>query len=99
MNWWVEVRPIDGAENWDGFAFPWPDRQEQLSEGETFTLMLCLDWRGSVVLCSPWEAIADPHTTIIEERCRQASFPALASPGPLRWWRLQAKIVNRPAAE
>lgn len=99
VNWWVEVRPVAGTTNWDGFAFSWPNPKDQLSEGELWTLMLCLDWRGEVVLCSPWEAVADPQTAVIVAHCRQPVYPALDSPGPLRWWKLQAEIVNRPLSE
>lgn len=95
VNWWIEVEPVEGDGDWKGFSFEWPGAKGQMSEGEVWTLLVGVDWEGRVLTCSAWEEAADARTSVMKEYCSNATFPALDERGPLRWWKLQAKVVNR----
>lgn len=99
VKWWVEIESVQGEEDWDGLSFEWPHPKDQMSEGEVWTLLAGVDWEGHVLTCSAWEEADDARTPLIVSRCLSASFPTLDEPGPLRWWKLQAKVVNRPIIE
>ncbi|YCM46290.1 hypothetical protein V2O64_09705 [Verrucomicrobiaceae bacterium 227] len=99
VKWWVEIESVQGDGEWDGISFEWPNPKDPMSEGEVWTLLAGVDWEGHVLTCSAWEESDDARTPLILNRCRSAAFPALAQPGPLRWWKLQARVVNRPTVE
>lgn len=95
VDWWVEFRAIDGAPNWGGFSFRWPDQKAALSEGETWTVLIGLDWQGGIVTSTAWEDAADPRTPFILEKVRESNFPRLPKEGPLRWVKIEARIYNQ----
>jgi len=99
VKWWLEIQSVQGPGDWGGVSFEWPNPKDQMSEGEVWTLLAGVDWEGHVLTCSAWEESDDARTPLILGRCRSASFPALEKPGPLRWWKLQARVVNRPIVE
>ena len=103
-NWWIAIEPIEGGTDWKGLEFPWPrsddpGKKNTMSEGESWTVTLALDWKGRVIVCEAWEEVDDERTPLILSKIREAAFPALESEGPLRWWKLQARIVNKLLAE
>jgi len=101
-NWWVEVRVIDapthGLGNITPFSFPWPspDRARELSEGEMWTTLLAVDWKGEPLLLEPSTESSNARTPVILSEYRKLKFPPLAEGSPLRWWKLEARLVNRP---
>jgi len=95
INWWIEVEVIEGEKTWEGFSFEWPGPKDRMSEGETWTLLVGVDWEGHVLTCTAWDEQSDPRTQLIKEYCFNTDFPALDQRGPLRWWKLQATVVNR----
>jgi hypothetical protein len=99
VKWWVEIESVQGAGGFSTISFEWPNPKDPMSEGEVWTLLAGVDWEGHVLTCSAWEEADDARTPVIISRCLSASFPALAGPGPLRWWKLQARVVNRPIDE
>jgi len=99
VKWWIEIESVQGAGDWEGISFEWPNPKEPMSEGEVWTLLAGVDSEGHVLTCSAWEESDDARTPLILGRCRSASFPPLENPGPLRWWKLQARVVNRPIVE
>jgi hypothetical protein len=102
INWWIEVERIEGPGGFENFAFPfaWKDRPRLMSEGETWTVIVVVDQRGMAIsLDGSWEKENDPRTEAILQKIRAQRFPALSAEGPLRIWRLQARLVNRPIPE
>ncbi|MGC6567403.1 MAG: hypothetical protein ACON38_17545 [Akkermansiaceae bacterium] len=95
VNWWIEVESVEGDEDWEGFSFEWPGAKDQMSEGEVWSLLVGVDWEGRVLTCTAWEEATDPRTPMVKDYCFNATFPSLEERGPLRWWKLQAKVVNR----
>ncbi len=98
VNWWVEVSPVDGPDGLQPFAFEWMDARP-MSEGEIWTILLAVDWQGRVVVSEASEKADDPRTAGILEECRALAFEALPEKSPLRWWKLEAIVVNRPLKE
>lgn len=102
VNWWIEVEEIEGPEGFEPFAFPfpWPEDPDLMSEGDSWAVILAVDWRGVVVSIDGWwERSDDPRTPAILEKIRARAFAQLSAEGPLRIWRLHASLVNRPPAE
>lgn len=102
INWWVEVEVIQGPEGLEPFAFPfdWPEDPKLMSEGELWSVVLTADWRGRVVAVDAWwEKAGDVRTPAILEKVRSQEVSVLPAKGPLRIWRLEARVVNRPLAE
>ncbi|MFT6864603.1 MAG: hypothetical protein ACJAVK_003171 [Akkermansiaceae bacterium] len=102
VNWWVEVGVVEGPEGLAPFAFPfeWPDEPKLMSEGELWSVVLTADWRGRVVAAEGWwEKVRDRRTQVILEKVRSREITALPEKGPLRVWRLEARVVNRPLTE
>ena len=99
IKWWVTIESVQGAGEFQPISFEWPEPKDQMSEGEVWTLLAGVDWEGRVLTCSAWEEADDARTPLIISRCRSVSFPALEEPGPLRWWKLQARVENRPISE
>ncbi len=93
---------VEGPEGLAPFAFPfeWPDDPKLMSEGEIWSVVLTADWRGRVVGVEGWWAKAeDLRTPVILEKVRSREIVLLSEKGPLRVWRLEARVVNRPLAE
>ena len=104
VNWWVEVSIVDGLmgkKGLEAFSFPWPeaDPDRELSEGEIWTVLVGVDWQGQVVLSEPTIESQNARTPVILAKYRSVKFPALSKKGPLRWWKLEALIVNHPYSE
>ncbi len=101
VNWWVDVRAIDGPEGIEPFSFPWPKSigEKGLSEGEIWTVLLAVDWNGEVVINEPTIQSDNARTSVILAKYRELEFEALSKKAPLRWWKLEARVVNRPLAE
>ena len=102
VNWWVEVGVVEGPEGVAPFAFPfeWPDDPKLMSEGELWSVVLTADWRGRVVAVEGWwEKSRDRRTQVILEKVKSQEIAALSGKGPLRVWRLEARVVNRPLSE
>lgn len=104
-NWGIEVEVIEGPEGFSGFSFPFPADGSSpiaalMSEGESWIVVAVADWRGVVVsLDGSWEKDNDPRTARILEKIRARRVSPLAGEGPLRIWRLQATVVNRPESQ
>lgn len=98
VNWWVEVSPIEGSEDFKPFAFKWMDPQP-MSEGEIWTILMAVDHEGRIVVSEVSNKADDPRTEIILAECRARDFGSLDEPGPLRWLKLEAIVVNRPISE
>lgn len=104
-HWWIEVEVIEGPEGFREFAFPFPAEDDPqiaalMSEGESWTLVVVVDWRGVVVsLDGSWEKDNDPRTGRILEKIRARGFSPLPVEAPLRIWRLRATVVNRPESQ
>ncbi len=96
VNWWVEVQVVDGPAGVQPFSFPWPaaDDARELSEGEIWTVLLAVDWQGKLVVHEPISESVNARTSVILARCRKLKFPAVAPETPLRWWKLEARVVN-----
>lgn len=102
VNWWIEVDIVEGPEGFAPFAFPfkWPDDPKLMSEGELWSVVLTADWQGRVVAAEGWwEKARDRRTQVILEKVKSQRISALSGKGPLRVWRLEARVVNRPIAE
>ncbi len=100
-NWWVEVRVIDGPATLAPFSFKWPDPDPErgLSQGEIWTVLLGVDWRGKVVVNEPTIKSSNVRTPVILKKYRALTFLPLPKKSPLRWWKLEARVVNRPPPE
>lgn len=98
VNWWVEVSPIEGPNGLEPFSFKWGDTQP-MSEGEIWTILLAVDWQGRVVVAETSIKVNDPRTAEIINKCRALDFDTLPEQGPLRWWKFEAIVVNRPLPE
>lgn len=101
-NWWIEVDRVSGPDGLEEFSFLFagPSEPKLMSEGDTWTVVLAVDWRGVVVtIDAGWEKSSDPRTNWILDQIRARRFETLAGEGPLRVWRLRATLVNRPAEE
>ena len=101
VNWWVEVSLVDGPKGLEDFSFQWPeaDPDREMSEGEIWTVLLAVDWKGKVVVNEPTINSVNARTRVILDKYRALNFEALAKEGPLRWWKLEARVVNRPLPE
>ena len=101
VNWWIEVRVLDGPEGLSPFSFAWPgsDETSELSEGELWTVLLAVDWRGRVVLNEATSESLNARTPVILSKYRQLEFPVLDQEAPLRWWKLEARLLNRSLSE
>jgi len=98
-NWWIEVGVIEGAEGLAPFEFPFRLLEDlgTMSEGESWVIVVAVDWRGAVVSINGWWERADePRTAKVLEEIRAHSFPPFSRDEDLRIWRLEARLVNRP---
>jgi len=98
VNWWIEVTPVDGPDELESFEFPWTEEQ-QMSEGEIWTVLLGVDWQGKVVFAEPTAKVDDPRTPVILAKYKALAFDILPVGSPLRLWKLEARVVNRPLPE
>ena len=102
INWWIEVVVIDGPAELQPFSFAcdWPADVVSMSEGEIWPVVVSVDWLGRVVAAEAWwEKGEDVRTSAILEKVRSQHYPSLPAEAPLRNWRLEAQIVNRPPSE
>ena len=103
-NWWVEVFVVDGPTGKNGlepFSFPWPEESAdlELSEGEMWAVLVGVDWEGKVVMNEPTSKSSNERLEVILAKYRTLEFSPLPKKGPLRWWKLEARIVNHPYTE
>lgn len=99
-NWWIKVKVVDGPAGLKSLDFPfeWSQDPNLMSEGEIWSIVLTADWRGRVVAVEAWwEKANDVRTGPILNRLRSERIEPLPKMGPLRVWRLEAELVNRPA--
>lgn len=101
-NWWIEIKVIQGPPGVKNFEFPfdWAQDPKLMSEGEIWSIVLTADWRGRIVAVEGWwEKANDARTVPILERIRSEKIEPMAEEGPLRVWRLEAEVVNRPTEQ
>lgn len=95
MEWWIEVRTLDGPSTVVAFSAPWT-ADGPMSAGETWIVTVGANRQGQVVVCESWENESDPRTPEILTLCRTQAWPADDQSSAIRWWRLEAKVVSRP---
>lgn len=102
-DWWLEVRAAGDGVAWQGLEVPWGEvinrggerRVSPLSEGEYWTVVLGLDWRGGVVMCEAPQESDDSRTEFVLSFLRSRSYPGLGAEGPVRVWTLVARLFNK----
>lgn len=101
VNWWVEVRVVEGPDGLAPFSFAWPDSDpgREMSEGEIWTVLVGVDWQGKIVFNEPTINSVNSRTPVLLKKYLALEFAALPEKSPLRWWKLEARAVNRPLPE
>ena len=102
VNWWVKVAVVDGPNGGievEPYQFEWTGPLDQMSEGETWTVLMGVDWQGEIVVSETSDQAKGPKAEMILKKLRETKFPALEKKAPLRWWRLESCVVNRPFIE
>ncbi|MFT6181371.1 MAG: hypothetical protein ACI9NQ_000356 [Paracoccaceae bacterium] len=101
VNWWVDVRVVEGPDGLAPFSFPWPDSDpgREMSEGEIWTVLIGVDWQGRVLVNEPTIKSSNSRTPVLLKKYRALKIAALPEKSPLRWWKLEARLANRPLPE
>lgn len=93
--WWINVTKTSGLGSWNGLSFRWEGAPLELSDGETWTYQVGVDWRGRIFSILPLKGLRDSVSKEIHETLSISTFPRIAEDAPLRWWFLEASATDR----
>ncbi|MDA7882372.1 hypothetical protein N9A94_08720 [Akkermansiaceae bacterium] len=97
--WALSVKPVSESGGWKGAIIDWEESDKRLSEGEVWTILLGLDWRGRVLNCSPLAGDEDEVGERVFKRLREARYPAIERHGAERWITIEVRLVNLATEE
>ena len=90
----LAVTPVSEAGDWRGMIIDWEGEEKNLSEGEVWTILLGLDWRGRVLNCSPLSGDEDEFGKEVFQRLRTTQYPAVKRNSAERWITIEVRLVN-----
>ena len=77
----------------------WDGKEEGLSEGASWTVLLGVDWRGRVLTCSLMSGETNEFWEEVLRRLRFAGYPVVKRSEEIRWSTVEVRLVNLVTAE